>query len=328
MHGCPNRCLHCWLGHGTNGRMVPDDLRFAAKAFRPFAQNLKISSWYREPEFADDYKALWVLETELSDKPEPHYALMSIWRAARDPDYIPWLASVGMDKCQLTLFGGEALTDKYTGRRGAYQDILRSIEQLKANGIAPRLQAFVNQETIHEMQHIDELITRYNIEYAFAHQGSCTGAGAALYPLWPTQATLAHMPPLLTELSLKHWQANSLTDIFGEPEAVLYDRLCNSHNTHSFVCDDPVFFVDRNWDVYPNLSAPAPQLHLGNLKRDSAQTIIEAYRSEISPAQAARRNIPLGEMIRACGNPVGQGLFVQDDYEEYILERYLNYTIS
>jgi len=320
MHGCPNRCMHCWLGHGRNGKMSEDDLRFMAEAFRPFAQALKVDSWYREPDYSDNYRQLWALENTLSTKQaKTHYELMSVWRAARDPDYVPWLASLGLKICQLTLFGGEALTDKYTGRCGAYQDILRSIELLLANGIAPRLQAFVNQETIDEMPHIDELISFYGIKHAFAHQGSCV---TALYDIWPMLETIKCMPPLLTKLSLKHWNANSLQDIFGEPEAVLYEKLAQSEDTKSFVTKEPVFFIDRNWDVYPNISAPVPFWCLGNLKRDGAEVVLENYRNETSPAQFVRRNVPLGEMVRTCGDPAGQGLFSQGDYEEYILDRY------
>ena len=322
MHGCPNRCLHCWLGHGPNGRMDEADLRFAAEAFRPFAEKFEVFSHYREPDFADNYKELWALETELSDKQTPHFELMSVWRAARDPDYVPWLKQLGLKACQLTVFGGEAMTDKYTGRKGAYQDILRGIELLLENGIAPRIQAFVNQETIAEMHLVDDLISAHNIKFAFAHQGSCMGANAKLYDIWPTPETLDLMPPLLTALSLKHWKAKSLRKVFGETEQALYQKLSRSKSTRSFVTSKPYFNIDYNWDVYPNDGGDFPQWCLGNLKRDGAQVIVECYRGETSPAQAARRNIPLGEMVRACGDPESPRLFDRGDYEDYILEKF------
>jgi len=322
MHGCPNRCLHCWLGHGPNGHMNEDDLRYAAEAFRPFAREFEVFSHYREPDFADNYKELWALETELSDKQAPHFELMSVWRAARDPDYVPWLKQLGLKACQLTLFGGEAMTDKYTGRRGAYRDILRGIELLQENGIAPRIQAFVNQETIAEMHLVDELIRTYDIKFAFAHQGSCMGANAKQYEIWPTPETLERLPPLLTALSLKHWKAKSLQKIFGETEQTLYQKLSRSNNTHRFVTAKPYFDIDYNWDMYSNIGTPTAKWCLGNLKRDGAQAIVECYLNEKSPAQAARRNIPLGEMVRACGDPASQRLFDRGDYEDYILEQY------
>ena len=321
-HGCPNRCLHCWLGHGPNGRMDADDLRFAAEAFRPFVKEFELFSHYREPDYADNYKELWALEAALSDKKTPHFELMSVWRAARDPEYVPWLKSLGLKACQLTLFGGEAMTDKYTGRKGAYRDILRGIELLQANGIAPRIQAFVNQETIAEMHVIDELIRFYGIEFAFAHQGSCFGASAKLYPIWPEPETLERMPPLLTALSLRHWETNSLQEVFGETEQALYKRLAHSTDTRSFLTDRPSLMINSEWDVFPNTGWPRPHWRLGNLKQDGAQAIIERYLSESSPAPAARRSIPLGEMVRACGDQGSRRLFDQGDYEDYILEKF------
>jgi len=328
MHGCPNRCLHCWLGHGPGGGMDEGDLRRAAGAFRPFAEEFEIVSHYREPDYAENYRALWDLEAALSDKKMPHAELMSVWRAARDPDYVPWLRRLGLKACQLTLFGGEAMTDRYTGRKGAYRDILRGIELLLENDIQPRLQAFVNQETIAEMHLVEELLRTYNIEHAFAHQGSCTGAAAELYDVWPTPETLERMPPLLTALSLKHWKAKSLRKVFGETEQALYKKLAHSKSTHSFVTDTPYIFVDHKWDVYPNNGGPFPHWRLGNLKRDGARAIMERYFNERSPAQAARRSVPLGGMVRACGDPDSRKLFVQSDYEDYILEKYCEREIS
>ncbi|MDR2687974.1 MAG: radical SAM protein [Oscillospiraceae bacterium] len=322
MHGCPNRCLHCWLGHDQNANMGEADLRCAAEAFRPFAKQLEVFSWYREPDFPGNYRELWALEAALSDKKTPHFENMSVWRAARDPDYVPWLKRLGLKACQLTVFGGEALTDKYTGRKGAYRDILRGMELLQKNDIQPRIQAFVNQETIAEMHLVDELLRAHQIELAFAHQGACSGANAALYDILPTPETLEHMPPLLTALSLKHWKAKSLQKIFGETEQALYQKLSRSGSTRSFVTDRPVLYIGRSWGVYPNVSAPAPHWRLGNLKRDGAEAIVACYLNENSPAQAARRNVPLGEMARACGDPAGQGLFCRGDYEEYILNQY------
>ena len=40
MHGCPNRCRHCWLGTTPNGNMPVSELAFAAEEFRPFTEGL------------------------------------------------------------------------------------------------------------------------------------------------------------------------------------------------------------------------------------------------------------------------------------------------
>jgi hypothetical protein len=102
MAGCPNRCRHCWLGHAGNGRLSVNNLRFVASAFRSHAKNLEIASWYREPDYSDDYKELWRLENELSDvRTVPHWELCSFWRMVRDAEYAPWLAALGVKAASL-----------------------------------------------------------------------------------------------------------------------------------------------------------------------------------------------------------------------------------
>lgn len=322
MAGCPNRCGHCWLGHGRNPNGTPDDLRFMADAFRPFTGELKIFSWYREPDFREGYRALFELERALSGSGTPHFELMSVWRAVRDPAYIPWLASLGVEQMQLTLFGGEALTDRYTGRRGAWQDIMRSIELLRAHGIIPRIQVFVDRVTARDLAPVEELVQALDYP-AFVHAGSCVGAAMGLYDVRATPEELDWIPAALAEKSLRHWEAKHLREIFGEQESDLCAKLAGSNDTASFVSDTPTFFINGSWDVYPNHSAPGPAWRLGNLKRDGAEKVLACYLDETSPAQHVRRSVPLGELVRACGDPASPRLFEPEDFVDYLLEKYL-----
>ncbi len=88
---------------------------------------------------------------------------MSIWRAVRDDSYIPWLKSLGVEKMQLTLFGGKENTDYYTGRKHAYDEIVKAVELLKDAEITPRIQVFVNQDNITDLQAVVDLIHKYDI---------------------------------------------------------------------------------------------------------------------------------------------------------------------
>ena len=58
-------------------------------------------------------------------KPE-RFELASFWRLVRDPDYAGFLKEVGVRQVQLTFFGLEELTDRYTGRKGAFRELLPS----------------------------------------------------------------------------------------------------------------------------------------------------------------------------------------------------------
>jgi sulfatase maturation enzyme AslB (radical SAM superfamily) len=329
MAGCPNRCKHCWLGVAQNGHLTEADLRFVAAAFRPFTDRLSVDSGYREPDYLPEYKRLWAVERELSDvRPVPHWELMSVWRAVRDADYVSWLKSLGIKACQLTLFGGREKTDFYTGRRGAYDEIVEAIELLIKEGIAPRIQVFINQDNLDDLGAVVDLIQEKQLIQrcpgfsAFVHQGSCDGENAKLYDVRVTPPDLSRVPQLLIDYSLRHWKVSRFEDIFGQTERVLCESLADSGEIIGRTSDTPVFFVDKDFNVYPNVTTPTADWRLGNLKKESAEEILRRYRNNESPAQRVRATVPLGEMIRACGHPESERLFTKGDYYDPLVHAY------
>ena len=96
MHGCPNRCRHCYLGCPPNGDLTEHDLRWAAGLFRdyvkpgedrPFIERLTVSSWYREPDYSDDYARLNVTLDEtrriphgLVESTRKHFGREKLWQ--------------------------------------------------------------------------------------------------------------------------------------------------------------------------------------------------------------------------------------------------------
>lgn len=332
MKGCPNRCRHCWLGAAPNGNMKEEDLRFAAERFKPLANSFEIYFWYREPDFSDNYRELTKLAQSLSDVKTPHFELLSFWRAVRDKEYIPWLASLGVKVCQLTLFGGEEKTDYYAGRKGAYGEIVQTTELLLNNGIAPRIQVFVNKDNIDELYKVEALAKEMELERRckeigenfrfFVHQGSCDGENEKNYDIWITESDLQKIPKRLAEMSVEHFGKQSLKEVFGETERELLKQLENDNSTTDFRESSPVFYVDGNFDVYPNISAPEPIWSLGNLKKDGAEKIAENYLENKSIAQHTGFTVPVSEMAKKFGDPNSTRLFTKGDYFEYILNRY------
>lgn len=193
MAGCPNRCRHCWIGAGKNGHMTVMQFESIANEFKGFSKDLEVFSWYREPDYRDDYRDLWDLECKLSTVPRKHFELVSFWRLVRDDTYADWLYSVGVRRCQLTLFGGEAITDYYVGRKGAYKEIISAIQILLDKKIAIRLQVFVNKSNLIELIELEKVIKELQLEEKcaeinqqfelFIHQGSCDGENKKLYDI-------------------------------------------------------------------------------------------------------------------------------------------------
>ena len=332
MCGCPNRCRHCWLGVTPNGNLREADLNDVARAFRPYTGNLEVFDWYREPDYAPDYRERWELRCRLSDTVTPHYENISIWRAVRDAEYIPWVASLGVKAAQLTLFGNEETTDWFFGRKGVYREILETIELLLQNGIMPRIQTFLYKTNVDQLPHIQRLIEELELEERcraaggrfdfFLHQGSCDGENEKLYDVWITPDDLPHIPRRLLEYTLLYWNASRLEEVVGFPEKELYERLLEDDSTEELAQAEPVFFVDKDFDVYPNYETPSAAYCLGNLRLDGAERILERYRLNLSPAQHIRATVPMKDMVKACGNPESMRLFTEWDYKNLIHSRF------
>lgn len=332
MYGCPNRCKHCWLGVTPNGNMTISDLKFTAEQFRPFTDCLQVYDWYREPDFRDNYQEMYNLCNQLSDGQREHFELASFWRLVRDAGYAKWLASLGLKKVQLTMFGGQETTDYYIGRKGAYTEILEAMEILMENKISPRIQTFINKNNIEELGEIEKLINDLDLDNRckafggefsfFLHQGSCDGENEKLYDIRVTPEDLNKIPQLLEEYTLKHFRKNNWVDVFGKTEQALCEELESDQSTLSYVSDSPVFYIDKDFNVYPNISTPASHWCLGNLKSQGGKTVLENYVHSKGKAQKIRLSVPLNEIVKSQANREGQRLFDKGDYIEFLLNKY------
>ena len=122
MNGCPNRCLHCWLGHMPNRKMEGDSDFFIVDYFSPFFNKIAYYSGLREPDYCNDYVARWEKDEAISKNTVPErFELASFFRIVRDDGYIPFLRAVGVKKDQLSFFGLKDTQDRYVGRKGAYE---------------------------------------------------------------------------------------------------------------------------------------------------------------------------------------------------------------
>lgn len=172
MAGCPNRCRHCWLGSHKNGNMTVDDFRGIAEQFKNWRdeygqgiRELGFFSWWREPDFRDNYRELWQIEQELSSPGRAQrFELLSIWRLARDESYAKWAATLEPKVCQIT-FGGIGEThDWFIQRKGAWNEWLLATERLIEAGISPRWQITITKRCLHETSEFVRLIKELKLQ--------------------------------------------------------------------------------------------------------------------------------------------------------------------
>jgi MoaA/NifB/PqqE/SkfB family radical SAM enzyme len=332
MFGCPNRCKHCWLGVTPNGNLTVDDLKFVAEEFRPFTDNLEIADRYREEDYPDNYKELWAITAELSDTKTSHFENISYWRAVRDKEYVPWIYFQGVRAAQLTIFGNEETTDYFIGRKGAFKEIMQTVEILLRNRIAPRIQMFIYKNNISQLPYIQRLIETLDLEKQclgfdkefvfFLHQGSCDGENEQFYDVWITLEDVDKIPQKLIDFSLKHYGKSSIMEVLGETEKELYNQLIYDSSTGNIITNSPVFLIDKDFNVYSNYETPSKEWCLGNLKTDRAEKALDNYINNNSTAQHIMATVPIYEMVKKCGNAESMRLFGKWDYKNFILNKY------
>ena len=314
MRGCPNRCLHCWLGELPNKTLTDSDAEWVASLFRPYFEDLTFYSWLREPDFHPDYRKRWEKDRELSSMEPKRFELASFHQIVCDPDYVSFLKEVGTKKVQLTFFGGEETTDEYVGRKGAYKELMDATRILLDNGIRPRWQFFVNMENKAEILPQIEIGKAMGVKEIFVHEGSCDGNNARLYDLRIERESIP----------------NGLIPYYLGYDSLLTEAECCALLKGSKECflprneGDITLNITSDFGVYFNFTNPSPAWCLGNLKDDPIDRIVRKAVEESVPALLLSKAMPLGRLVGKYGNPKSDKVFSLLDYKMYLLNRYLD----
>ncbi len=324
MYGCPNRCLHCWLGHMPNRVMESGADSWIVDKFRPYFDKITFFSWLREPDFCPDYRARWERDKALCvNAVPPRFELASFWCLARESEYAAFLKQAGVGCVQLTFFGGEQTTDKYVGRKGAFKELLKATDVLLEHGISPRWQAFINEENKGEIAYLlslsEELELKRRAEAFkgvfrfFVHAGSCDGENQKLYGI---RICRQHIPRELIPYYLdydKLFTERELCEMWAREQAPVLP-----HNEN-----DIVIYVSNTYDLFFNFTHMRPEWKIGNLKTDPIGELVRRIVQEDIPALRKARDITLGELTRRYGDKCSDRVFEPEDYRMYLLNRHL-----
>ncbi len=318
-NGCPNRCLHCWLGHMPNRRMEDGADRFIVDYFAPFFEKIAFYSWLREPDFCEDYAARWERDLAVSKNAKPErFELASFWRIVRDEKYIPFLRSVGVKKVQLTFFGLKETQDRYVGRQGAYEEVLEATERLIRGGITPRWQCFLNEENREEIVQVLQMYEEIrrtkcpDMEF-FVHEGSCDGENRKLYPI---RIRKDHIPNELAPYYLDHDRLLTEKDCC--------ERLQNDFSHPAFPIGKEITLnVSNTYDVYYNYTNMTPPWLIGNLKEAEPAELVRRIVSGDTPALRKLERVTWAGLVQLYGDFSSERVFSPDDYKMFLVNNRL-----
>jgi MoaA/NifB/PqqE/SkfB family radical SAM enzyme len=329
MYGCPNRCRHCWLAHDRNANTPVEDFIRIAEQFKdykrdgkPFFEELVFNTWYREPDYPDNYRELWELENRLSTGEVPRFELASVWRTVRDKDYAPWLKELGVEIVQLTLFGTEENTDYFKGRKGAFKEHMQAIDILLENGIVPRIQIFPFSTTIDDITRLYQALQDIRLEEqendlgkeipCFLNTTTPMGAGFDLEDIRLRRSDVKNLPKYLVEKTLKHLKSEN-TDTLWKTEAELLPGLLDEDIPLNEESDILAFLIDPDFNVYPNFGEIAEWWCLGNVKKDGVGKIIDTFIDRNTPGMKMNFEIPVSYFAEKYGTQDNERLWAKVD---------------
>jgi hypothetical protein len=281
-------------------------------------KELGFFSWWREPDFRDDYRELWQMEQELSSPGRAQrFELLSIWRLARDEGYAEWAATLAPKACQITFFGMEENTDWGMRRKGAFRDNITATERLLSAGIAPRWQIFVTKQALDDLGEFTRLVYRLELHKRCESIGqkfevfiggmSPEGSGYDLENVRIDANDIKRIPDGLIDICREG------IDLLGQPENALLDSLLSDGTPPNINANVHSLSVNADFDVYPNIAEPAGWWRLGNLKTDSVDKVVKAYRDETTPGMKANREMPISELALKYGDKDSSKLYQKDD---------------
>lgn len=325
VYGCPNRCRHCWLGSAGTRVLSAADVRWGVAQLREYlacgttsVQELSVSTWFREPDFGDDYRELYDLEAELGDGRPPRYELLSIWRLARDREYAVWARSIGPDTCQITFFGLGDTNDWFHRRRGAFADALAATERLLSVGMKPRWQLFLTTKLLPELPGLLALVDQHRLRervqdlggefQLFVHPPSPDSEARLIERLRPTSDQVTGLPEAILAPTRKHFGRDRL----WHTEEALYAQIQSEEGTNRREPPLPTavwFFVCSNWDVYANLGTLEPWWRLGNLKQDTVEAIIRTFEHDKVPGLRVLFHESDAVLAQRYGDSTGQRVY-------------------
>ena len=314
MHGCPNRCKHCWLGDLPNKQLDDDYPGFLVRLFKPYFKDVTFYSWLREPDFCSNYQERWIKDNELSTIKPQRFELASFYKIVRDSNYVEWLKEVGTKKVQLTFFGLEETTDKFVGRNGAYKELIGASEILKENGIEPRWQIFIYQTNKDEVVELLKLAREKQIKEVFVHEGSCDGNNRKLYDI---RINKCEIPEVVKEYFLDY------PNILSEKECI---DILKDDESHYVPHNDKeiVLYITSDLNVYFNFTNPSSAWKIGNIQDDEIDDIVRKAVEEDIPALMLAKTIKIKDLVKKYGDNNSDKVFSLDDYKMYLLNNFLD----
>lgn len=331
--GCPNACRHCFLeGTPRGDERGPDWARALHALFSEYARGRgepppEVSLYMQEPFYHSRWREMLELEEELNGTSGRDRLLKKRWRAlvtvgwriAREETFARWLKDYGYDVVQLTFFGLRDMHDWFARRRGAFDDLTRTMQRAADAGLVVMPSIMLHKRLIPELGDLLEFLARSGLPHVDKGRPweslqtlDPTGRGYALEGLRPDVDDICSLSDEIVkriEMPLRP-ESDYVTEILGEPEA-----------PPEWDPSGLWLAVDLSGNAYPDHCSTLDEWHcLGNVFEEGPELIAERLHAGEPPGLRARRQLSERELAERYGDVAGRKVYGSHDQ---LVERWI-----
>lgn len=333
---CTNRCRHCWTGGSPQHARVPaEQVRFVLEKLAELQSEFSHVTFflYDEPTNHPQFVELLEHAAALGLIGEDFFLATNGSLLARAPDET-WerMARAGCRTLQLTAYGLEQAHDAFAGRRGAFQDLVKTTRRASAHRVDWYAGVVLHRENAGQV--------REAVEHLRGLAPDGRGSVGAFTFLWQGRGREAGRVRAHDLAALPEGRRPRTDALVEEREAVrriLEDPDLAARRAGDITCGSLVWHVDRDRRVYAGgacdsggIAAAAPELReaffLGNLGGAGLRPLLESYRRAHPRALRLLDQVTWGELARRYGDRENDELYHLSDLPEnkwaaaYLLE--------
>ncbi|MBN2383939.1 radical SAM protein [bacterium] len=317
---CTNRCRHCWTSGSNEHKRVPvDQVNFVLDKLAEVRPHIPFVGFFLldEPTFHPQFIEIMEHAAELNVIGSEHFLATngSILGTASDEKW-DRLKNTGIGYFQFTFYGSETVHDEFAGRRGAFHNVVDTIQRANQHDIEWVAAIVLHRENIRDLAAVIQIVkgldTSGNMRigwFPFQWQGR----GRVLprvrkkeYEQYVPLDIRQHRKLLMTESA-------AIRAITADPELARRKPI-------ETLCGALTLNIDRDLDVYcggscdaGGLAAAVPELarlfYLGKLTDEGFPPLLEKFLKRELPVMERLENINWAQLAERYGDPANDEIF-------------------
>lgn len=270
---CNLFCSHCIRssGPGITDYLNKDDFRLALEKIYPYAQNAQILISGGEPTLHKNFVEMCKIASEL-------YPEVMVNTNGLRPKYLIQAHEVCQNKLkvQISIDGDEKFHDRIRGK-GTFQRSLKAVEELYRHGIDVVIASTVGEQNVSSMYALDTILSSVNYRLWTIKKEVVYGRAAFTQSKLDTNAWNRFVKDV--KINFKNQDRLSIATMFDWSNMSRVMQRNIKPNVMNCGTGNSKLYINPDLTVFP--CGCLEQIYLGDLSKDSVETVIELMQEKI-----------------------------------------------